>query len=734
VAFLFRVVVIFHNEYPPSTDIGLHSNIINLIIDDGKLPTWNPYHMGGEPLTNTPGFYLFASIIIFFTGMPLLVAQALIAAFFSSFAIFPTYLFAKKIWRSKGAGFLAALFVAVSSLSLEMLGWGGYPNVVSLVLIAIVFYLFLENTSQPCILKLLVTALLVGGIIITHLLSFFVLFSVLTLYIILLLVGKALRLKELKSLNATLFLASVILGALIVSPWLLTVFRFYFDMATKGVFFGGIEENRSLTLTNRSVDVSILVFSAIVIPAIFMFKASRQKYIDSDSLLFITWYLVPLFLTQSYVVGIITDYLRFMYFVDFPALLILAAVMLYVFRYTSVAIQKLFSTKWDRNGKTVVNMALPAILLVVYLISPLSITPALAITRTEFYSTVRKPEGVAINWIQQRTANSAILASDHLYGWWLSGVAKRSTLSAVSPEFLLYPNEIEVAKSMLILLDTDFCIDNGLIRVLDDGGYLGRHNPMFMIDRQNGITSSIFHFNDSEITVFVQRKTINQAIDLSNVETFETHLDSKDGNSAVLSLIRQNDFIKVNKTLTVRRGVRFAELSYKVEGIDGETTINWMRFIVHLKEGRSVVNQQMMSLLDYYAWVNGKIIFKDIYPQTKIYTYENPSSAELLYSTNNVTSLKVTFLVGVYDLWGMQYKDIMEMIGEVPDNPMRIESNSPVVASNYLDIIKEHSITYIVCRDQEIYPKFADDPHFQTVYKNVHVAIFKVAEHELSGS
>ncbi|MCZ2807740.1 MAG: hypothetical protein O2V44_00135, partial [Candidatus Bathyarchaeota archaeon] len=86
VAFLFRVGVLFHSEYPPSSDIGFHSSIINLILDDGKLPLWNPYHMGGEPLGTPPGYHLFASLIILFTGMPLLVAQLLIAAFFSSFA------------------------------------------------------------------------------------------------------------------------------------------------------------------------------------------------------------------------------------------------------------------------------------------------------------------------------------------------------------------------------------------------------------------------------------------------------------------------------------------------------------------------------------------------------------------------------------------------------------------------------------------------------------------------
>jgi hypothetical protein len=186
VAFVLRVAILFRSEYPPSTDIGLHSNVLNLILDSGQVPTWNPYHMGGEPLTNTPGFYLFASFLVLLTGMPQLTAQALIAALFSAFTVFPAYLIARKIWKNNSVGLLGAFFVAVSTFSIEMLGWGGYPNIVSLTLIGIVVFVFLKNSNQPHFFKLIIMALLLGALALTHLLSFFVLLSVWLGYIILL--------------------------------------------------------------------------------------------------------------------------------------------------------------------------------------------------------------------------------------------------------------------------------------------------------------------------------------------------------------------------------------------------------------------------------------------------------------------------------------------------------------------------------------------------------------------
>ena len=731
-AFMFRVAVIFRGGYPPTVtyDIGLHSSIINLILDEGKLPQWNPYHMGGEPLATPPGYHLFASFIVLFTGMPLLVAQTLIAAFFSSFAVFPMYLISKKIWRSSGAGFLSAFFVTVSDLSLEMLGWGGYPNVISLTLIVIIFYLFLKNTEQTNRFNLFTAALIFAGFILTHLFSLFVLLSILIVYISLLLIGKTLKLAGTNGLNTIRFFSvSTALGILFASPWLLRVSGFYLDMLSEGVFLGGIEGNRILILFSRYVDIKILGLIGVVFPTLFMFKASRGRYVDSESLLLITWYLVPLVLTQSYIVGVSVDYPRFIYFAEFPGLSILSAVMFYLFRYVSNAIKKFHVLKWNWVEKTASRITLPAILLVVYVISPLSITPMQAVATTDFYTSIRKPEATVIDWIQQRTSNSAILVSDHPYGWWLSGVAQRSTLSAVSPEFLLYPNEIEVSESARILLDTDYYIDNGLIQVSEDGPYVARHNPIFAIKTKRGYSRPLFYFNDTETTIFFQRKHLRGTIDLSDLNMIEASEISRNENSVVLKTIRENDFLKVEKTLEVHRGVRFAELSYEIKTEDEETSIGWVRFIQHIIwEGKVALNQSMMGFYDIYEKVCGQTIFKEHYPKMKIYAADKMSSVEFLYTTEDDSFIRIKFLIGVFNAENMKYEEVLETYDEFFRNPQQIVADLPIIARDYLEIIKSYNISFIICRNQETYPKFSNDPHFRVVYNSVHVAVFQVSE------
>lgn len=729
VAFLFRVVIIFHNEYPPSTDIGLHSNILNLILDENKLPDWNPYHMGGEPLTTPPGYHLFAALIVLFTGMPIIVAQMLIAAFFSSFAVFPAYLFSKKIWRNDSAGFLAAFLVAVSSFSLEMLGWGGYLNVVSLLLIAIIFYLFLKDKENPHRFNLITAAMLFGSLILTHLLSFFVLFSVLMLYIILLWIYKALKHVRTENLNFfRFFLITTALGILVASPWLLRVWSFYFEMASKGVFFGGLEENRNLILFNRYIEVNILILVGAVVLMFFMFRASRGKYVDSESLLLIAWYLVPLVLTQSYIVGIVTDYTRFIYFADLPSLIILSAAIFYLFGFASITIKKIALGKWNKYKRIASRIAFPAILLVLYLISPLATTPMQAAVKADFYTTIEKPEANAMQWIQQRTESSAIIVSDHLYGWWLSGITQRTTISAVDPEFLLYPNEIEVAKLALFLLDTDYYIDNGLIQVMEDGGYIARRNPVFGIETTRGYSHHLFHFNDEETTIYFRQKETRKTVDLFELEVNETCWISRDSNSAILTIMRENELLKVEKKIEVDRGVRFAKLSYEIRTEDNETSIDWVRLILHTVEGNLVFNQSMLGLYDPYEKVCGQVIFKENYPEVKMYASGRIGNIELLYTNKDDSFIKIEILIGVFDAAEMTYQDILEAYDEFLLNPQKILTNLPFITWDYLETIKSYKISYVICREHYMYPKFSNDPNFQVVYNNMQVAIFKIIE------
>ena len=76
----------------------------------------------------------------------------------------------------------------------------------------------------------------------------------------------------------------------------------------------------------------------------------------------------------------------------------------------------------------------------------------------------------------------------------------------------------------------------------------------------------------------------------------------------------------------------------------------------------------------------------------------------------------------------MGYGEVLETFQELLQDPTKIISDNPITASGYIEILDKNSISFIVCRNQEIIPKFVNDPNFLTVYKNRKVTIFKYAK------
>ncbi len=727
-AFLFRAALLFHNEYPPSSDIGLHGSIINLILDQGELPSWNPYHMGGESLATPPGFHFFVSLLILLTGMPLLFAQLITAAFFSAFIVFPAYLISRRVWRNPNAGLIAAFFAAVSALSIEMISWGGYTNIVSLALTAVIFYLFLRDIDQPSHFHLLMGTLLFGSLILTHTFTLFIFFPILALYFVLLLIGKLRKLREIKMLSPLrFFVVTVALGILVVSPWILRVVSFYMDVSVEGALTGGLD-NRNLMLANRSVEPIILTLFIALIPAVLMFKASRKRYFDSGSLLLVAWFIVPIVMTQAYIFGIFTDYSRFMYFIDFPGIIIISAGLSYLFFYTSIAINRYSKIKWNRIKKTLPVIVSTLFLFGFIIASLWSIFPHEAIKRANFYTTIQRSEATALEWIKNRTPENSVFVADHLYGWWLSGIGERTTLSAASLEFLIYSHEVEVAKSAQLLLDTDYYIDNGLIQVREDGPYLSRHNPEFSIETWSGEPYAVLYFESSETTLeYSQGNTT-----LADMKITETPTLTKDEDVAVLTITLENDFFTVKKTLTVRQGVRFAELSYEIETKDAQISDFDAKFTLHTTADRNITIQDESTPMRIEAYNSfyeaaGQVIFTEANPLIEL-KQNTTNCAEIMYSSQN-SSVHAKMLVGVVDVEDLSYPYEVEMVySELASSPLETVSSEPLTAWNYFEMMEEYDVSYVVCRDQDVYLKFSEDPKFRIVFKGGNVTVFQVTK------
>jgi len=289
----------------------------------------------------------------------------------------------------------------------------------------------------------------------------------------------------------------------------------------------------------------------------------------------------------------------------------------------------------------------------------------------------------------------------------------------------LYSHELEVAKSAQLLLDTDYYIDNGLIQVREDGSYLSRHNPEFSIETWSGKPFALLYFQNNETTLEYSQGNIT----LSDMEITENSILQYE-NSTALTMTFENDFFTVKKTLTVQQGVRFAELSYEIETKNVQINAFDAKFTLHTTADRNITKNQstpmMIGAYNSYHEVAGQVIFTEPYPLIELLKQNITNCAEIIYNSQN-NSIHAKMIVGVFDVEDLSYPyEVIRKYGELASSPLEKVTSDPLITWDYIEMMEEYDVSYVVCRDQDVYSKFSEDPKFRLVFNGGNVAVFQV--------
>jgi hypothetical protein len=738
-SFAYRMLLILWQIFPPGADIGFHNSIIHSIIGSGNTNfLWNNYHMGGVTSLTFPGYHIFVSNIILLTGMPDYLAHSLVVSFFSSFIVLSAFLLTRIVW-GEPASWIIAFLVAVSRFDIEMLMWGGYPNVITLLLIPLIFYLYLENPRFSLFSFLTITSILSGAIFLTHSLSsvMFAAITVATVVLVLLFSKKVGMPKK----RLIIWLMPLLFGAIIVFPFLLDIVPAYIDVGGEP-FTGAVGAIRLAVLTTRVLPFELVLTLFICVPCFFLFsKLCKGRFLAVPTLLFAMWILVPTVLTQGFLVGLYVDYHRFLYFIILPVLILITIAIdngsrLFLRRITarsSISKETLLN-KGDHNkqvprltSKNLYIVVILSCLLIFFLFVPIFINPYEGDKMSGFYQVISEPNYEAIQWIRQEVPVESVLVSDALYGWWVSGFAQRPTLSAVDPQFLTLAREVEAAEIAKGLLDTNYIVDNGLIQVRADGGYIGRNNPLFLGKLLDNSTFPypFLHFNSDEMTVLFSKGNTTHTADITQIPVKSMQIEANSDHALIL-VSKENQFFNVTQKTTIYRGVRFVNMSLTVDSTLEDISIQWVRLVVR-SEGAVIHSKETLAVFDEHKSVYGQLIFTKHKPEIRMVMPENPSVVELLYSLDGATLGVLELFVGVAQLTGNEASNINRILMDNLDSYLeRIAPDSPITIFDYRKALSDYKISYIICRDLTVIPKFANDPDFSLVFINDHVAIFMV--------
>jgi hypothetical protein len=762
-SFAYRLLLMLWANYPPGADIGLHESVINSIIGHGNVDfLYNAYQMGGGLSLTFPGFHIFVSYVILLTGIPDYLAQTLVVSLFSTLTVAIAFLVTKKLWGVSTA-FIVAFMVAVSRFDIEMLLWAGYPNVVTLALIPLVFYLYLHRERFSLTPFLAVTSLLVGTLFLTHSLSAVIFVSLTFVFVV---VGLVLHRKigmTLKQL--TLWVLPIFLGAAIVSPFLINAVPAYLG-ANSETYTGGVSDISQATLSTRVLPLEWVVPLFVCVILFFLFsKEYKGKYLTVHSVLLTLWIWVPMIFTQGYLVGVYTDYNRFLYYVLLPLFILIGVGVNHIARlladvtHTYIASERQKPQLWKElkqlelrlkprlTEKNLFSGFLLGILLFMFLAVPFLVTPWEGHTVQSFYQVMTQPGYEAIQWAKNNTAPGSVFVSDALYGWWFGGFAQRPTLSAVDPQYLALSREFLPAQAAKNLLDSDYVVDNGLIQVREDGGYVSRHNPMFL-GRLNWtyFPYPFFNFNNGDAKVALSVGGDVKFFTLSQLSVLEMKLQNN-SDQAEITVKKGNGLFNFTEVLTVYEGRKFVNMTLAIESVANEVSLLSFDSVLHIR-GTLINKTDTVGLFEEGSKVFGQLIYAENHPaEVNLITPENPSGLEFVYNLHGNTSAELQLFVSAFSvsdspatypadtlIWENPYLNGL-LDGNVANYLFPDQDQSRATALDALDYraaLVDWNISYIACRDSGLYPKFAKDPAFSTVFINNEVAVFKVKSNSFS--
>ena len=749
-AFAYRLLFMLWAGYPPGADIGLHESVVNSIIGSGNTNfMWNNYQMGGGLSLTFPGYHIFVSYIILMTSIPDYLAHALVASFFSSFIVLCAFLIGRRVWGESTA-FIVAFLVAISRFDVEMLVWGGFPNAITLLLIPVVFYLYLERERFSTVPFLVTTTLLSGAIFLTHSLSA-VMFVSITFSTVIIATIFSKRL-DISKKHILLWLVPIFLGAILVSPFLVDAVPAYLG-ANSETFTGGVTDIRQALLSTRVLPLEwvIPLFASVIFFFLFS-KKYKGKFFTVPALLLTLWILVPMLFTQAYLVGIYTDYNRFLYYVILPLILLIAlgidhgAGFFARITDTYLSLTKKASQIKERvskksrvvshlSRKRIYAVFAIAFLFIAFFMVPIFLTPYRGVELQSFYQTMNDSGYEAIQWARQNTPVGSVFVSDAYYGWWFSGFAERPTLSAVDPQYLSLAREFEPAKVAKNLIDTDYVIDNGLIQVREDGGYIGRHNPEILAKLNwTYFPYSFLNFNSSKNRIQYRINDSPQFLYLDQLPVKEMRIEN-DTEHATIVVEKGNDFFNYTQLTTVYKGVRFVDLSITVESAVEGVSLDWVQFFVNSKGKVIQMQNETVGLLDLGVKAFAQFIFNDDQPELEIVNGDNPCILSLLYNLQGKSQGEIQLSVSAYSVTDdlRFYQDpattadyFSKIITDNLNSSQEPISNLPIDVFDYRKALNDWNISYIACRDFDVLPKFTNDPSFSLVFINDEVAIFMV--------
>ena len=417
----------------------------------------NTYPMWEEGTYQYPPlFFILLALIYGLSGDKVLTVKIAAIGVFSIRPI-TTYVFVKRLFRSDMAGAGAAWMSAIAPIFVEMLGWGGYPNLLGFDLLPLAFLPVIADMEGRASNRDLMMATVMACLIpLAHHLTYAVFAGVLTSWVIIRIILK----KEYR-MAMTELLAST--GVFLLYR-LLLAWPIQFVIYNEAAYYR-LRVRLNLEHVHEDMNLIMLILiAALVIPI--AYRKAGEKW--SRMAFLITWTLVPLCMTQGYLLGVGIDYNRILFFAFQPVLMLIS----WPLSYMDWPVERSRDTTGHRSGSLRGAIKRGILVLSLATLIIVNVQGLSAFKEVDLRYGHMDPYGdreklEAITWILQNTDPCAVFVAEEPMARWIEGLAGRRVMMHLHPMYLFMTGELERERIARAILSSDLGIRNERLWVFE---------------------------------------------------------------------------------------------------------------------------------------------------------------------------------------------------------------------------------------------------------------------------
>ncbi len=564
----------------------------------------NTYPMWGEGSWQYPPLF---SIIL--AGLSGLVADEILALKVGAVLVFSlrpltTYFFVRELFHDRVAGLAAAWLAGFAPIFIEMMGWGGYPNLLAVSILPLAYYGIVRYSRSSSLKSLVILVSFSALIPLAHHLTFLVFVGSLVAWAFLSAIFDRGSLKA-QVLALAGSLSAFALYRLVSGP---SQFLLFNEAAFYHLTFT-IESGLVLWMFKNAA-LFVLLYLAVISS---VFLLLFEKGFRRAGLLLASWGVIPILLTQGYLAGLSLDYARIFFFMAQPFMILAAAPFAFrneVTLFVSLggfrsAVREFADLLKFGGGRVSLNPLKHVLAFVVLILASVSVlvTPfvgAAAVRNVDLWYNGRDAYGDqekldVAKFIALNSPRDAVILAEDSMGRWIEGYAQRRVLFHHDPMFLFMQGELEreyVARAILL---SNFGIRDGYAWVLDQAPY-GIFAPIISLFMR-GDYFNVVYLNESSTSVewvdistdVVSNRTLKEATS-RNVFWVE-----RSSQRAVLGVEYDFGSVRVVRQVAVEASDPKIVLSFRVDAVSEGVILQRLSVALDKWEKRVFFEARLLS-------------------------------------------------------------------------------------------------------------------------------------------